>query len=306
MKRPVMLAIAALIVVLFVAVQLLFMVREGEVAVLTMLGKPVGAYTEAGLYGRKPWPVQRVYTFDNRLRVLESSYEESLTADGKNVLVGTYAAWRIQEPIKFLKAVEGSVALAESHLDGLIRAYRSAALGQYPFSSLVNTNAEALRFDAIEQEILTRVQPEALDRYGIEVATLGIHRLGLPEGITESVFDRMRAERNKIADRYRSEGAGEAMKIRARADSEREQLLSKARGDAKRIRADAEAVAAEYYEVFEQDQKLAIFLRKLEAAEEMLKKRSTVILTTDSAPFDVLSGGDEVLPGSGNRRESAP
>ncbi len=294
-KRPGIIFIGLLIVALFLFAQTFFMVREGEVAVRTHLGDPVQSYLEAGLYGRKPWPLERVYSYDNRLRTLETSYEESLTEDGKNVLIGLYAGWRIAEPVKFLQRV-GGVSQAESALDGLIRAFKSAAIGQHPFSALVNVDPKKLEFDEIEAQILDRVKPEALDRYGIEVTTMGIHKLGLPEGITESVFTRMRAERQKLADKYRSEGAGEAIKIRAEADSKRDQLLSKARADAKRIRADGDAVAAEYYQVFEKDPELAMFLRRQEAMEEILKENSTVILSIDTEPFSLLKGSEEVLP----------
>jgi membrane protease subunit HflC len=294
-NRPGVTIVAVLIVALFVVVQLFFIVREGEVAILTTLGKPVRAHTEAGLFNRKPWPIQKVHRFDNRLRMLESSFEETLTEDDKNVLVGVYAAWRIHDPIAFLESV-GSIREAESNLDGLLRGSKSAVLGTIPFSGLVNTDASALQFDAIETNILAQVQSQALERYGIEVATVGIHRLGLPQGITDSVFERMRSERNKIAERYRSEGEGEAIKIRAAADSEREKLLSRARAQAKRIRADGEAAAADHYEVLNQDPELATFLKKLEALEEMLQEGSKVILTTETSPFDLLRGGDDALP----------
>jgi modulator of FtsH protease HflC len=297
-KRPGVLIVAAVIVLLFLLVQVFFMVREGEVAVRTFLGKPVRAYTESGLYPKKPPPLERVYTFDNRLRTLETSYEETLTEDGKNVLVGMYAAWRIADPIKFLESV-GTPDHAELLLDGLTRNHKSAAIGRHPFSALVNVQPEAIRFEEIEASILERVAPEALDRYGIEVTTVGIHRLGLPEDITESVFARMRAEREKLADQYRSEGLGEATSIRAEADSLKEQVLSKARADAKRIRAKGDAEAADFFQVFEEDPELAMFLRRLEAMEQLLQEKSTVVLSLDTEPFRLLKGRDPAIPAEG-------
>jgi membrane protease subunit HflC len=201
-----------------------------------------------------------------------------------------YAGWRILDPVKFLERV-GTIEQAESGLDGLLRTYKNAAIGQVKFSNLINTDAAQLKLDAIEQDVFTAVQPEAADRYGVELQFVGLRRIGLPEAITASVFERMRAERTELADRYRSEGDAAAIKIRARADAERDQTLAKAEAAAKRTRAEGDAAAAEYYKTFEKDPELAMFLRKLEVLEETLKERSTVVLSADTEPFDLLSGG---------------
>ncbi|MEI6082969.1 MAG: protease modulator HflC [Verrucomicrobiota bacterium] len=295
MKRNgLLLTVGLLVAALFVLLQVLFTVREGEAVVVTTFGKPERAISAAGLYTRWPWPVQRVYRFDNRIHTLDGAFEETLTRDGKNLLAAVYAGWRIQSPIKFLERI-GTVEQAERNLDGLLRSQKNAVLGQFPFSSLINTDPQAVKFTEIEQQMLTAVQPEALSRYGIEVQFVGIRKIGLPESITEKVFARMRAERDEIAERYRSEGEGEAIKIRAEADSQRSQLLASAEAASKRIRAEGDAKAAESYQVFEKNPELAMFLRKLEVLELTLKKKSTVVLSTETEPFDLLQG-DKALP----------
>lgn len=296
MKRPLMLMLSGLLIIaLFTVMQLLFIVREGEVAVVTHLGRPVRALTEAGLYRRWPWPVQRIYTYDNRLRTLPGSFEEALTADGKNILLALYAGWRIADPIRFLERV-GTVEQAEINLDGLLRTYKNAAAGQYRFSQFVNTDATALRGEELEQKVLDQARAPALERYGVELRVVGIRKLGLPEAITQSVFERMRSERQALADGYRSEGEGEAIRIRAGADSERDQLLARAEADARRSLAQGEAEAAEQFKVFEKSPELALFLRKLDALEETLASKSTVVLSSDTQPFDLLRGGTNALP----------
>ena len=153
-----------------------------------------------------------------------------------------------------------------------------------------------MQFEEIEQQMLTNsVQSEAANRYGIAVQFLGIRKIGLPESITEKVFARMKGEREVIADGYRAEGDAEAIKIRAAADSQRKQLLAQAEADAKHIRAEGDAKAAESYQVFEKNPELAMFLRKLEVLEGTLKKKSTVVLSTETEPFDLLQG-DKALP----------
>jgi len=302
MKKNVPLLLAsAVIAVLFVLLQVVYIVREGEVAVVTFLGKPVSEVTEPGLYKRKPWPLNRIYIYDNRMQTAETSFEETLTRNGKNILVRLFGVWRIADPILFLERV-GDAEQAVFNLDGLLRAGKSSVVGEYDFSAFVNLDASAIRLEEMEQRILERVQAEARERYGIEVVQVGLDRIGLPEGIAESVFERMRAERKELADRYRSEGEAEATRIRAEADSARQKLLAQADADAKRLRAEGEAAAAEFYRAFEADPELAIFLRNLDALEETLKEKSTVVLDAQSEPFRLLNGGEEVLPSKSRKK----
>lgn len=295
MKRNTLLVVVGLLVAaLFVMLQILFTVREGEVAVVTTFGKPQRALTEAGLYRRWPWPVQRVYAFDNRTHVLEGPLEETLTKDGKNILVALYAGWRIAAPVAFLERV-GTPDQAARHLEGLLRNYKNAVLGQYEFAHLVNVDPAAIRFETIEDQIFQAVAPDAQERYGITLQYVGIRKIGLPDAITEKVFQRMRAERNQLAERYRSEGEGEAIKIRAQADSERDQILAKAEAAAERVRAEGDAQAAQSYRAFAQNPGLAMFLRKLKVLEDSLQEKATVVISTETEPFDLLRG-DEALP----------
>jgi membrane protease subunit HflC len=164
-----------------------------------------------------------------------------------------------------------------------------------PLAGIVNADPQALQFERVEREILDAARPEALRRYGIRLEFLGLRKLSLPEAITEKVFERMRAERREVADQYRSEGEAEAVRIRAEADSAREQKLAAADAEARRIRAAGDAKAAEHYRVFAADPELAIFLRKLEVLEQTLGEKSTVVVSEQTEPFDLL-GGDRALP----------
>lgn len=278
-------AVASLLIML----QLVFIVREGEAVIVTTFGKPERGLTEAGLYNRWPWPIQRLYRFDQRIQTFEGPFEQVLTRDGKNILISLYAGWRIIDPVPFLERV-GSPEQAQRNLEGLLRNYTSATLGRHAFSHLINVEREAIRFDEIEAEIIVAMQNEAHERYGVEILFIGINRIGLPEAITERVFDRMRAERTELAERYRSEGESEALRIRSAADSQREQQLARAAAEAQRIRALGEAAAAESYQVFTDNPELALFLRKLDALETIMTNQATVVLGTDMAPFDLLKG----------------
>ena len=288
MKRNLTLIVFGLVIAaLFALLQLVFIVRQGDLAVVTQLGRPVRSVAEPGLYGRWPWPVQRVHTFDNRLRSLEGTFEETSTAEGKTVLASVYAGWRIADPVKFLERV-GSPERAEQNLDGVIRSAKNAGIGRLKFGDLVNIDAAQLKHDELEKQLLEAARGPALERYGIEIAFIGIRRIGLPESVTQSVFERMRAERQELITLYKGEGERESIRIKAQADSERDQLLAKAEADARRLRAEGDAAAAQHYQVFAQDPELAVFLRKLEVLQETLKEKSTVVLSTDTEPYDLL------------------
>lgn len=288
MKKPLpMILVGLLILGILLVTQFVFVVREGEVAVVTTFGRPVRDIEAPGLYTRGPWPIQAVHRFDGRVRVLEGAFTETLTADGKNVIVSMYAGWRIADPVRFLERL-GSDTLAEANLAGLLDTYKNAAIGRVAFSNLVNVAPDALALDTVEAEVLANLQPQTTERYGIETAFVGLRRIGLPESITLSVFERMRSERRELAERYRSEGEGAAIRIRAEADAEADRLLSLAEADATRLRAEGEAAAAETYRVFAEDPDLAVFLKKLDVLQDTLSERATVILSGDTPPFDLL------------------
>ncbi len=280
-----------------VLVTLLFIVREGESALVTTFGRISRTTDEAGLYMRWPWPVQRVHIYDTRTQIWSGRLEQTLTSDGKNVLVGLYGGWRIADTESFFQSL-GSMERAAAAMEGLLRTYQHATLGRYPFSALINTDADAFRFDDVEDDILQAARAEALERYGLQLDFVGIRQLGLPESIAEKVHERMRAEREEIAERFRAEGEGEAIRIRAEADSRREQLLAQADAEARRIRAEADAAAAEFYRTFEQSPELAHFLKKLEVLQQTLESRATIILSADMEPFDLLRGSTPSTSGS--------
>jgi membrane protease subunit HflC len=288
MKNKPLLFSSILVVVVFVLLQLLVIVRQGEVGVLTSLGKAVKQYDEPGMYVKWPRPIQRVYKLDNRLHTQETTFGETLTRDGINILVSVYAGWRVTEPQKFLERVDFDVETAERNLDGLIRDRQKAVIGKYAFTDLFNVEADKVQLEAIENEMLAEVKAVALERYGVEIEMIGIHRIGLPESITTSVFERMMAERKRLSDQYRAEGEAKATEIRAVADSTRDKLLSGARADAVRRRGEADAQAAKYYQVFAKNPELARDLRRLVSYEAILKENATIILGTDSEPFRVM------------------
>lgn len=267
----------------------LVVVREGEIAVVSTFGKPTRTVDQPGFLLRWPVPVQQVHRLDRRLQSLEGPLEQVQTRDGDSVIVTAFLGWRIADPVLFFSANQsGSAEQAGRNLNQLLSTAKLAAIGRYAFADLLNADPAKLRFEQVEQEILAAVAPQARRLYGVDVSLVGLRKISLPEATTEAVAARIRAERESLAEKFRSEGEAEATRIRARAQSAKDQQVADANARAKRIEAEGDAEAAAYYEVFRQNPDLAIFLRKLESLERTLQSKSTVVLTDDTPPFDLL------------------
>lgn len=289
-KNTLSLVVGVIVVIIFGFLLFSFQVRKTDVAVVTRFGKFSDPITTPGLYAKLPWPIERVYKFENRTQNFEKKFEQTQTKDSRIILVTVFAGWKISDPAIFLRSFDGDPVKAEGTLENLIRSAKNGVIGQYNFSDLVSPNPEALKFDQIEKEILSDVQKLAKDQYGIDVTLLGIKQLGLPENVTTKVFERMKAERERLVKQLTAEGESEATRIRAEARQKREEILAKAKGEAEIIRGQGDREAAKSYTVFKQEPELAIFLLRLKALELSLKERSTLILDQQTPPFDMLSG----------------
>jgi membrane protease subunit HflC len=295
-KNPITLITGVVLVVLFFFMLFSYQVRETEVAVVTTFGRYSRSITEPGFRFRLPWPIEKVYEFDKRLQNFESKYEQTITRDQINIVAQVYVGWRISDPRVFLERFNGDLQEAERTLEPVMRNAKSEVLGTHTFSDLVSTNTGAAKFDEIEQEMLGRIRQQAETLYGMKIELVGINRLGLPESITTSVFERMRAERQRLVATYETEGEREAKIIRANADGQANEILAEAKAEAIRVTGEAELKAQEFYAVFEQKPELAIFLLQLKAIEEALKERTHLILDSQTPPLNLLSGAAQPQP----------
>jgi len=295
-RNPVSVIIGVILLAVFLVLLFVFQVRQSEVAIVTTFGKPTGTPKQAGPHFRLPWPIQKVYKFDQRIQSFEDKLTEDFTADNNNLLTQVYIGWRITDPQAFFpKFAGGSAAEAEKKvLEGMVRSAKSAAIGKHPLGDFVS--AGGTKFAAIEDEILAALQQQLnANNYGIAVEFLGIRKLGLPESVTQSVFDRMKREREVLSSSFESEGTAEAEKIRSKADSEAAKTLANAEREARSIRAQGEAYAAQVLPTFQKNPELANFLLSLDALEMSLKARSTLIFDASTPPFDLFHGSSTNL-----------
>lgn len=281
---------------IFLVIIFSFQVMSTEYAVITTFGK-ITRTASPGLHFRWPYPIQNVYKFDNRIRCFEGTggkLEETLTRDAQNVIVGIYVTYQIADPVKFFQTWV-TVDKAEELINNWMRSDKDQVIGKYNFDQLINTDPAKMRLGEIESQIMASLQAKTLAKYGVKIVSVGINTINIPEKTTKSVFERMVAERNKASTQFRAEGKSQAETIKMLADSNKMKIITDARAAAKRIRADGDAQAAKYFADFRKNPALASFLRKIDSLKKVMGAKTTLILDTDSAPFDIFKLNSDKL-----------
>ena len=296
-------ALALVVLGIFLAACVSFQVQEYEVAIVKTFGEARkdadgrDIIYKPGLHWQWPAPIDQVWRHDNRLQCYEldtGQIEQIQTKDDYMIMVTTFVLWRVGDPGLFMRAVNTS-ARAEDGITDLVRSSRGEVFGQRLLSQLIQVRDLGMtaatkdgELAEIEAEILSDVKGQALDDFGIEIVHIGTKHLGFPEEVTGKVFSRMVAERGRKAQEHISEGESRATEIRAEADRRRRDLESTAEAKAKRIRGEAEGLAAREYAAFAKNPELAIFLRQLDALDKTFGERDTLILDTNSPLFSIL------------------
>lgn len=270
-----------IILAIFLINSMLFTVDQTEFAVVTQFGRPVRAILEPGLNWKYPSPIQNVQRYDNRLKVYSPRIAEFLSKDKKNIMVESFVTWRIQEPIMFMKSLK-NFANATDRLSDVVFSELGVSMGQFDLEELVNVVEDSVMLPEMMGNV-QQVTRRKLAQYGVEVSDVKIKVLNFPEKNKQSVFQRMRAEREKMARLYRSEGTEEASRIRAAADKEKSMILSQAYEKAEKIKGEGDAQAIKIYaEAFQKDPNFYEFTRSLQAYEKLIDKNTTVVLPSDA------------------------
>ncbi len=247
------------------------------------LSQPVYGRTDAGLKFKFPWPIQSLTRYPATGLSLESTMTETQTMDGQNIIVTTYCVWRIDDPAKFHGAIE-KVALAEEELRKKLSSYTAAIVGRHDLGHFVNTDRKKMRLPEIEREILELIRRQARDDYGVEVVSVGIKNLGLPESTTAEVIGKMKAERNNTAGTLRAEGRAEADAIRERALAAKTKIETFARSRADSLESEGYRAAKELYPQFKKNERFSMFLRSLKSLERELSGRTVMLLDGSLVP----------------------
>jgi membrane protease subunit HflC len=258
-----------------------FVVDQREFGVVYELGQIKDVITEPGLNFMVPL-VQNVKYIDKRLLTLENTdTEPMLTAEKQRVVIDWYVRWRISDPLEYIRNVGRDESAGAGQLKRVVRNAFQEEVNRHTVKELLSLKRDALMSD-VKREVLEAVR--GAKPWGVDVVDVRITRVDYAETITESVYQRMEAERLRVANELRSTGAAEGEKIRAEADRQSEVTIANAYRDAQKLKGEGDAEASRLYaEAFGRDPQFAQFYRSLEAYKSSFNQKSDVMVVDPSS-----------------------
>jgi len=259
-------------------------VNQNEKAILFRLGEMVASDLKPGLHFKTP-VINNVSTFDARVLTLDAKSERFLTSEKKNVIVDSFAKWRIGDVGLFYTTVGGDEFQANLRLDQIMKDAMRSEFGVRTIKQLVAEDRSEL-----SDTLLQKLSPAAA-KFGIELIDIRIKRIDLPQEVSSSVYQRMRAERERVAREFRSQGAESAEQISAEADKQRQVILANAQRDAENIRGRGDAQSADIYaRSYGKNPEFYAFHRSLQAYQASFEKtQDTLVIKPDSDFFKYFS-----------------
>lgn len=258
----------------------LFTVDQRQHALVFQLGEVKGQISEPGLHFKIPL-IQNVRYFDKRILTLDTSEPERfITSEKKNVLVDLFVKWRIVDPKLYYISVGGDEARARTRLEQTVNAGLREEFGKRTVHEVVSGER-----DKIMDEMRIKADQDSR-KIGVQIVDVRLKRVDLPAEVSESVYRRMEAERKRVANELRSQGAAEAEKIKADADRQREVIIAEAYRDAQVVKGDGDAKASTIYaQAFNQSPEFYAFYRSLDAYRNSFKSKSDVMVVDPNSDF---------------------
>ena len=314
--RNLIIAAIVIIVALVLLRQALYVVDVTEQVIILRFGEVVDTHTQPGLNVKAPF-VDTVVRMDKRILRIDAPPVSMPDREKENLVIDIYARYRITDPVQFRKTLQ-TESNARSRLGDIVTSTLRDRVAQRDRNEIIGSQPQVDENDVaivddeglplvvgletrteILDEVLTAVRATTQrDNFGIEMIDVRIKRADFPEAVTQSIFTRMRAERNRIAARFRAEGEEEDRKIRAETDRLRDVILAEAEQESNRVRGEGEAEAISILaEALNQDPELFAFLRSLESYQRIIRQQDTVILSSDAPLFDYLARPTAPEPG---------
>lgn len=285
---------AVIFILILLAFSMTYTVRFTEIAVKTTFGSASekSIVEEPGLHFKAPYPFQSVTKYDKRTRIVQTRSETVQTADDFQIIVESYLFYRVSDPLKFFRSFSNAGDRAQDHYakaeNDVLRDLLRSALGEtskYRMEDLFTSQQGASVIPQLEQSVgALLVQGgsggQSLNDYGITIESVGIDRIVLPEETTAAVINRMGANRDRLAERYESEGRSQARAINAEAASNAERIRAFALRRADEILAKGEEEAAPYLAQQNINPELAVFIQNIKLMREAMAKKFTLIFST--------------------------
>lgn len=275
-------------------------VREGSCSVILRFGAVREEITEAGLYFRLPWPFETVVSYDNRLQYLESNNLETTTKDKRNIIIQSYVVWKIDDPILYHNSV-GSQGKVDTYIKDQVFSAINSVMGSYELKQLLSLEKETVKTEEIQYKIFERVRNNCLANYGIDVNDVSILRLQLSDTNLQSVFEQMKADRQKDIDIILSNAQKEASKITSDADTEASKIIADGVNAAAEIKAKTESEVAKIYsEAQAANLEFYKFLKQLDTVVASVGNSTVLVVKADEYPFNVLTKYGDFLTSEGD------
>jgi membrane protease subunit HflC len=257
-----------------------YTVDQRQRAIVFQLGEIIDTKTEPGLYFKVPF-LHNVRYFDGRILTMDSSEPERfITSEKKNVLVDSFVKWRIVDVKKYYVSVGGDEVRARQRLFQTVNDSLRAEFGKRTVHDVVSGQRDQI------MEILRQKADQDARKIGVQVLDVRLKRVDLPQEVSESVYQRMEAERKRVANELRSTGAGEAEKIRADADRQREVIIAEAYRDAQRTKGEGDAKATTIYsDAYSRNPEFYAFYRSMEAYRQSFRNKGDVMVLDPSSDF---------------------
>ncbi len=271
----------------FVGISSVAIIDESELAIVTQLGQYKATLDKPGIHFKIPF-VQTVHRMERRILGSDAPPAEYLTLDKKRLVADPVTRWRIVDPLQFFITVHDEGG-ARARVDDIVLSEMRREVASHNFGEIVGNARDPLMI-----AVANRAGLKSKKEFGIEIIDVRIKRADLPREVQESVFARMRAERERIAKQYRSEGEEEAAKIRAETDKEKTILLAKSYEAAQKLRGSGDAESTRIYaDTYGKDPELYSFLRSLDAYEQIINNQTSLVLSAKSEMFKYLAKPDK-------------
>lgn len=268
-------------VLLFLATMMTFTVDERQHAIVFRLGEITSVKKEPGLYFKLPF-IENVKLYEKRIVTLDwDKADRFITREKKNVIVDFFVKWKIIDPRKYQVAVGGDEREARRRIAQTVNDGLRSEFGKRTINEVVSGEREAI------MNILRNAADKQMTQdIGVQIIDVRLRRVDLPDQVSNSVYDRMAAERKSVANQLRSEGAEAAEKIRADADRQREVIIAEAYKDAQVLKGEGDGVAAEIYaNAYNANPEFYAFYRSQEAYKKSFKSKSDIMVLDQDSDF---------------------
>ena len=256
---------------------------------LTQFGKPTTTISKAGLHWKLPGFFETINRIDRRTHVFTTQPIQLLLGDKNPVVLTCYVCWRVHNPLLFFQSLLNA-GIATQKMGDMVNSQLGSVLGEFTMDSIINTNPSMIKLATIEERILGNTNVKTKEKYGIEMVQVGIRRIAYPNIVADAVYNRMRSEREKEAKKFRAEGKEQATTIEAKADREVTEILAEAYKKAQILKGKGDQKSLKIYsEAYGKDKEFFEFTKSMEVYKDILSKKSTLILSTDSDLFRYLN-----------------